>query len=60
MSEELKWSISITFAGLLGVVIAYVSGHPHYVTVWAKVYGAVALVGVVGLVHVAYIHKNGG
>lgn len=52
MSQEFKWSISITLAGLTCIALSQVSSLlPHDGLKW---YVAVTLVGVVGLAHVAY------
>ncbi|MGU7773735.1 hypothetical protein ACV229_26575 [Burkholderia sp. MR1-5-21] len=55
MNNELKWSISVGLAGLMSLVLAHFailpSVFPHS---GMKVYGALILVGAVGLAHLAY------
>ena len=51
MSDELKWAIAITLAGLLCLLLTHLNVLPR---VAASYYGAVLLIGVVGLLHVAY------
>jgi len=53
MSKELKWSMAITVAGLTSLLLECFDSAlvPHDCI---GAYGAVTLVGVVGLAHVAY------